>query len=266
MALSGDEAARYARHIVLKDMGGAGQQKLKNARVLIVGAGGLGAPVIAYLAAAGIGTLGVVDPDKVSLSNLQRQIIHGDDTIGSAKTKSAQDFVARINPFVRYLNHQIELDATNAGSIIANYDLVVEGTDDFASKQTVSQACEAAKIPLVTGALGPFDGTLTVLMPYARNALGRDNPRFSDLYPVAPDPKDSPPCEIAGVLNVLPGIIGTMMANEALKLIAGYGAPLVGKLLVYSARTGESHILDYRREGENPSASSKAASKASSDQ
>lgn len=266
MPLSGSEAARYARHIVLKDMGGGGQQKIKNARVLIVGAGGLGAPVIAYLAAAGTGTLGVADPDEVSLSNLQRQIIHGDDAIGEPKARSAGNFVGRINPFVNYRPHRLKLDAANAGKVIGDYDLVVEGTDDFAAKHAIANACETAQIPLVTGALGPFDGSLTVLKPYERAGDGTANPGFSDLYPTAPDPGDSPPCEIAGVLNVLPGIIGTMMANEALKLIAGYGIPLVGKLLVYSARTGESHVMNYRRAGENPSAFSKAAIKVSSGQ
>lgn len=240
MTLSPAQSARYARHLVLKGIGGAGQQKISSAKVLVVGAGGLGSPVIAYLAAAGVGVLGVADPDSVSLSNLQRQILFSDADEGRPKTQSAVRFVAGLNPHVKTVPHPLALDAANAREIIAGYDIVLEGTDDFAAKQAIANACESAKIPLVTGALGQFDGSLTVLMPWREK-----NPRFADLFPVAPSPEDSPPCELAGVLNVLPGVIGTMMANEALKLIAGYGAPLTGKLLVYSARSGETTVLRY---------------------
>lgn len=242
MTLSPAQSARYARHLVLKGIGGAGQQKISSAKVLVVGAGGLGSPLVAYLAAAGVGVLGIADPDSASLSNLQRQILFSDADEGLPKTQGAERFVAGLNPHVKTITHPIALDAANAEEIVAGYDIVLEGTDDFAAKRAIADACERAKIPLVTGALGQFDGSLTVLMPY------RDgNPRFADLFPVAPSPEDSPPCELAGVLNVLPGIIGTMMANEALKLIAGYGEPLVGKLLVYSARTGETTVLKYSR-------------------
>lgn len=242
MTLTPAESARYARHLVLKGIGGTGQQRIKSARVLVVGAGGLGSPVIAYLAAAGVGTLGVADPDSVSVSNLQRQIIFSDADEGAPKTRSAERFVAGINPHLCFVPHAVALDEANAAGIVADYDIVLEGTDSFAAKQAVADACETAEIPLVTGALGQFDGSLTVLMPYVEN-----NPRFADLYPHATSSEDSPPCELAGVLNVLPGIVGTMMANEALKLIAGYGAPLVGKLLVYSARSGETAVLRYKR-------------------
>jgi molybdopterin-synthase adenylyltransferase len=242
MTLTPAESARYARHLVLKGVGGAGQQKIKAARVLVVGAGGLGSPVIAYLAAAGVGTLGVADPDTVSVSNLQRQIIFREDDKGRLKTQGVDRFVTGINSSIHPLTHPFGLDSGNVAGIIAGYDLVIEGTDSFETKRVVAGACEAAEIPLVTGALGQFDGSLTILMPYRDN-----NPRFADLYPNAPSPEESPPCELAGVLNVLPGIIGTMMANEALKLIAGYGEPLVGKLLVYSARSGETTVMRYRR-------------------
>lgn len=247
MPLTPEQSARYARHLVLKDIGGVGQQKISAARVLVVGAGGLGSPVIAYLAAAGVGTLGVADHDTVSVSNLQRQIIHRTDASGTAKTASAEAFVSGLNPNVRYLPHAGALDSGNARAIVSGYDLVIEGTDNFAARVAVAGACAEARVPLVTGAVGQFDGALTVLAPFRNDAAGEPCPRFEDLYPHAPTPQDSPPCELAGVLNVLPGIIGTMMANEALKLITGYGEPLVGRLLVYSARTGETTIMRYRR-------------------
>ncbi|WP_196260367.1 HesA/MoeB/ThiF family protein [Pelagibacterium limicola] len=242
MTLSPAESARYARHLVLKGVGGAGQQKISRSRVLVVGAGGLGSPVIAYLAAAGVGTLGVADPDTVSVSNLQRQILYGEANGGQPKTAGAEAFVGRINPHVRFVAYPVGVDPEIAAEIVAGYNLVIEGTDSFETKRAVADACARARVPLVMGALGQFDGSLTVLMPYAGA-----NPSFADLYPETPGPEDSPPCELAGVLNVLPGIVGTMMANEALKLIAGYGQPLVGKLLVYSARSGETTILRYGR-------------------
>lgn len=247
MPLSEAETRRYARHIVLKDMGGAGQQRLRSARVLVVGAGGLGCPVIAYLAAAGVGTLGVVDADTVALSDLHRQIVYAEAEIGAAKTEAAGRFVARINPHVRYVPHHLRLDADNAGALVSGYDLVVEGTDDFATRQAVADACAGAEIALVTGAVAQFDGALTVLAPHLCGAGGEPNPTFGCLYPDAPAPGDSPPCEVAGVLGVLPGVVGTMMANEAIKWIAGIGTPLIGRLLIYSARSGETRILRYRR-------------------
>lgn len=242
MTLTPAESARYARHLVLKEIGGTGQQKIKAARVLVVGAGGLGSPVIAYLAGAGVGTLGIADPDIVSVSNLQRQIIFADADAGAHKAEIAKRFVADINPHLRVIAHPFAIDEGNAGAILADYDIVVDGTDSFATKKLLAESCAGAKIPLVTGALGQFDGSLTVFMPYTG-----DNPRFSDLYPSMPSREDSPPCELAGVLNVLPGILGTMMANEVLKLITGYGETLVGKLLVYSARSGETRVMRYAR-------------------
>lgn len=240
--LSPDESARYARHLVLKGIGGAGQQKMRSARVLVIGAGGLGSPIIAYLAAAGVGHLGIADFDRVSLSNLQRQILFTDADEGRLKAEAAAGFAAARNPYVQTKIHDLTIDAANIGACVRDYDLVVEGTDSFSAKAAIAQACEALEIPLVSGSLGPFDGSLTVLKPYQA-----DNPRLGDLYPHMPSPDDSPPCELAGVLSVLPGIVGTMMANEVLKLIAGYGEPLVGRLLIYSARSGETTVLRYAR-------------------
>ncbi len=246
MTLTPDQSARYARHIVLKDLGGAGQQRLSAARIVLVGAGGLGAPVIAYLAGAGIGHLTIIDPDTVSVSNLPRQIIFSDADIGRFKAEAAADYVARHNPHATVAPVTEAVSPDNISKMIANADLVIEGTDSFAAKRAVAAACAAAKFPLVTGALGPFDGSLTVFAPFKTRPDGSTWPTFEALYPQDPTPEDSPPCELVGVLNVLPGIIGTMMANEAIKWIAGYGEPLLGKMLIYSARTGESRILKYR--------------------
>lgn len=187
MTLTPEESARYARHLVLKGIGGPGQQKIRAARVLVVGAGGLGSPAIAYLAAAGVGVLGIADPDIVSRSNLQRQIVFTDADEGAAKTGAARRFVAAINPHVKAVAHALALDATNAPDIVGAYDVVLEGTDDFAVKRLVANACERAHIPLVSGSLSQFDGALTVLMPY-RDA----NPGFADLFPKPHPPRTAP--------------------------------------------------------------------------
>src|ERR1700712_4329632 len=176
--LTWDELERYARHIVLRDVGGPGQAKLKAARVLVIGAGGLGAPVLMYLAAAGVGTLGVVDDDIVSLSNLQRQIIHATPDIGQRKVESAAEKIHALNPHVKFIPHAARLDGGNAMALIANYDLVLDGSDNFATRYLVSDACEAAKKPLISGALGTFDGSLTTLRPFERNAAGELNPTY----------------------------------------------------------------------------------------
>lgn len=246
MSLSPEETRRYARHIVLKDMGGPGQQRLKSARVLVVGAGGLGSPVIAYLAGAGVGRLTILDPDTVDVSNLQRQVIYAAADAGRPKAERARVYAEALNPHAAVAAVIEKIDDGNAGALVAGHDIVVEGTDSFAAKRAVAQACAAAGIPLITGALGQFDGTLTVLAPFLADAGGRPYPGFEALYPVAPRPEDSPPCEEVGVLNVLPGIVGAMMANEAIKWIAGIGEPLLGKLLLYSARSGETRVMRYR--------------------
>lgn len=245
MSLTPGQSQRHARHIVLKDVGGAGQQKLSAARVLVVGAGGLGVPVIAYLAGAGVGTIGIIDPDTISVSNLARQIIYRDTDIGQSKAERAAAFVAALNPDVAVRTHLEALAPKNGEAVISGYDLIVEGTDSFATKRLVAEIAARHEIPVVMGALGPFDGSVTTLAPY----LGDDRgpfPDFDRLYPTEPSPEDSPPCELAGVLNVLPGIVGTMMANEAIKWITGFAPPLLGKLLIYSARTGQTRVMDYR--------------------
>lgn len=237
MALSADETRRYARHLVLRDVGGEGQQKLKAARVLIVGAGGLGSPAIAYLAAAGVGTLGVVDHDVVSLSNLQRQIIHRTADAGTGKVTSAQTFATAINPNVNVVPHAVRLEAGNAGGLVAGYDLVLDGTDNFETRRAVANAAERAARPLVSGAVSMWDGQVTVFLPGGR--------RLADLYPVTPDADDLPSCELVGVMGPLTGVIGTLMAMEAIKLITGIGEPLAGRLLLYDGRSARFTELDY---------------------
>lgn len=237
MALSADETRRYARHLVLRDVGGEGQQKLKAARVLIVGAGGLGSPAIAYLAAAGVGTLGVVDHDVVSLSNLQRQIIHRTADAGTGKVTSAQTFATAINPNVNVVPHAVRLEAGNAGGLVTGYDLVLDGTDNFETRRAVANAAERAARPLVSGAVSMWDGQVTVFLPGGR--------RFADLYPVTPDADDLPSCELVGVMGPLTGVIGTLMAMEAIKLITGIGEPLAGRLLLYDGRSARFTELDY---------------------
>lgn len=237
MAFSPEETRRYARHLVLKGFGGAGQQALKAARVLIVGAGGLGSPAIAYLAAAGVGTLGIADNDQVALSNLQRQVIHRTDAVGAGKAESAAHFAAGLNPHVDLRIHDLRVDAGSAATLVAGYDLVLDGTDNFATRKAVAEACEAAGIPLVSGAVSMFDGHVTVFAPHLERADGRPGPRFADLYPASIDDADLPTCEATGILGPLTGVIGALMAMEAVKLIAGLGEPLIGRLLVYDGKT-----------------------------
>ncbi|WP_417309149.1 HesA/MoeB/ThiF family protein [Devosia sp.] len=236
-ALTPAETRRYSRHIVLRGVGGEGQQRLKAARVLVIGAGGLGSPVIAYLAAAGVGTLGVVDHDTVSLSNLQRQVIHRTDAIGTAKAASAEAFVNGLNELVQFRAHPERLEAANAAQLMSGYDLVIDGTDNFATRLTTAKAAAAAGIPLVSGAVSMFDGQVTVFMP--------EGPQFRDLYPDTPDEADLPACEVVGVLGAVTGVIGTLMAMEAIKLITGTGTPLIGRLLLYDGRAARFTELDY---------------------
>ena len=236
MTLSPEETRRYARHLVLKGIGGAGQQKLKAARVLVIGAGGLGSPVIAYLAAAGIGTLGVVDDDKVSLSNLQRQVVHRTADIGGPKTASAGAFVGGLNPHVTFVAHDTHLSAENAEAIERSYDIVVDGTDNFETRRAAAEAAAALGLPLVSGAVSMFDGQVTVFAPHLARADGRPSPGFRDLYPETPSPEDMPSREAVGVLGAVTGVIGTLMAMEAIKLITAIGDPLIGRLLLYDGR------------------------------
>ncbi|ABD85939.1 HesA/MoeB/ThiF family protein [Rhodopseudomonas palustris] len=250
--LSGDELERYARHIVLREVGGPGQAKLQAASVLVIGAGGLGAPSLMYLAAAGVGTLGVVDDDTVSLSNLQRQIIHATPDIGRSKVDSAEDRITALNPHVRFVRHPMRIDADNAMQLIGSYDMVLDGSDNFATRYLVSDACYLARKPLITGALGVFDGSLTTIRAHEKNADGELNPTYRCLFPEAPPPGTVPSCQEAGVLGALAGVLGSMMALEAIREIVGFGEGLVGRLLMIDARAMRFETLRYNRDPANP--------------
>ena len=241
-ALSADELARYQRHIVLPEIGGPGQQRLKAARILIVGAGGLGAPAALYLAAAGIGTVGIVDDDVVSLSNLQRQIIHRTERIGSPKVESAREVLAALNPHVKVVTHRVRLNAENARELLAGNDVVAEGSDNFATRYLVADVCAELRIPLVSAAVGRFDGSVTVLKPYED-----DNPSYRDLFPSPPPEGMLPGCAEAGILGALTGVIGSIQAMEVLKLVAGIGEPLIGRLLLYDSLAQRFDEIRYKR-------------------
>jgi molybdopterin/thiamine biosynthesis adenylyltransferase len=243
--LSPEELERYARHIVLPEIGGPGQQKLKRARVLVIGAGGLGAPVLEYLAAAGVGTLGIVDDDHVSLSNLQRQVIHATVSVGISKADSAAATIARINPHVTVQLHKLRLTSANAAELIAGYDMVIDGSDNFETRYAVADAAAEVRRPLVHAAVGRFDGSITVLKPFETNAEGRKNPTYRDLFPEPPPAGLVPSCAEAGVLGALTGVIGTLQAMEAIKLITGAGEPLVGRLLLYDSLGARFDTIRY---------------------
>lgn len=235
MKLSDDQLTRYARHIVLKEIGGPGQQKLLAARVLIIGAGGLGSPCLMYLAAAGVGTIGIIDNDTVSLSNLQRQIAHGTGDLGRAKTESAAEAAARINPDVKVVQHRERLTAANAIGIISQYDVVADGCDNFATRFLVNDACYFAKVPLVSAAVGQFEGQVATFRAFERDADGKPKPNYRDFVGATPPPGSVPTCEEAGVLGALTGVVGSLQALEVIKEITGAGESLAGKLLIYDA-------------------------------
>jgi len=250
--LSPEELERYARHIVLREVGGPGQAALQSARVLVIGAGGLGAPVLMYLAAAGIGTLGVVDDDAVSLSNLQRQIIHATPDVGRPKVDSATEKILALNPHVTLRTHAVRLTAANAMALIGGYDLVVDGSDNFATRYLVSDACYLAGKILVAGALGVFDASLTTIRAHEKNASGELNPTYRCLFPEPPPPGTTPTCEEAGVLGALAGVLGSIMALEAIREIVGFGEGLVGRLVMIDARAMRFETLRYARDPSNP--------------
>ena len=252
MALAPDEIERYARHIVLRDVGGPGQAKIGRARVLVIGAGGLGSPLIQYLAAAGIGTIGIVDDDTVSLSNLQRQVLHGTPDIGRLKVESAQDAVARLNPHVAVALHRTRLSAENAVELVSAYDIVADGSDNFDTRYAVSDACFHAARPLVTAALGQFDGSLTTIRAHKTGADGRPNPTYRCLFPDPPPDGAIPTCAEAGILGALAGVMGTMMAMEVLREIVGFGEGLVGRLLMVDALSMRFETLRYAWDETNP--------------
>jgi molybdopterin/thiamine biosynthesis adenylyltransferase len=250
--LSPEELERYARHIVLREVGGPGQQALGRARVLVIGAGGLGAPVLLYLAAAGVGTLGVIDDDTVSLSNLQRQVIHATPDVGRPKIESAAEAIGKLNPHVKVITHATRLNAANALSIISGYDIVADGSDNFATRYLVADACFFAKKPLVTAAVGTFDGTLTTVRAHERGKDGKPNPTYRCLFPEPPPPGTVPACSEAGVLGALTGVLGSMMALELIREVVGFGEGLVGRLLMVDARAMRFETLSYAWDDTNP--------------
>jgi len=231
MALSDEELERYARHIVLREVGGAGQARLRKARVLVLGAGGLGSPLILYLAAAGIGTIGIVDFDRVSLSNLQRQIAHRTRDVGRPKTQSAAEAVAALNPGTEVELHPVRLTAANALDLIGRYDLVADGTDNFATRFLVNDACYLAGKTLVSAAVTEFDGQLSTYKAHA----GPEFPCYRCLFPEPPPPGTAPSCSETGILGAAAGVMGTLQALEVMKEILGLGESLAGKLVIYEA-------------------------------
>ncbi|HWE90853.1 MAG TPA: adenylyltransferase/sulfurtransferase MoeZ [Pseudonocardiaceae bacterium] len=226
--LTKEEVARYSRHLIIPDVGVDGQKRLKNAKVLVVGAGGLGSPALLYLAAAGVGTLGIVDFDVVDESNLQRQVIHGQSDIGRPKAESARDKIAEINPFVKVNLHQVHLNSENALDIFADYDLILDGTDNFATRYLVNDAAVLLGKPYVWGSIFRFEGQVSVFWE-------EHGPQYRDLYPEPPPPGMVPSCAEGGVLGVLCASIGSIMVTEAVKLITGIGDTLLGRLMVYDA-------------------------------
>ena len=249
--LSVDEVRRYSRHLIIPDVGMPGQKRLKNAKVLCVGAGGLGSPALMYLAAAGVGTLGIAEFDTVDESNLQRQIIHGQSDIGRSKAESARDSVLEINPYVTVQLHEVRLDSTNVMEIFADYDLIVDGTDNFATRYLVNDACVLLNKPYVWGSIYRFDGQASVFW-------SEYGPCYRCLYPEPPPPGMVPSCAEGGVLGVLCASIGSIQVTEAIKLLAGIGDPLVGRLMIYDALEMTYRQVKIRKDpncavcGENP--------------
>ncbi len=235
------ELTRYARHIVLREIGGAGQKRLKSARVLVVGAGGLGSPVLLYLAAAGVGTLGGIDDDTVDGSNLQRQVIHRDAMIGTPKVFSAQAAVEALNPFITLRPYHRRLTADIAAELFAEYDLILDGTDNFDTRYLVNRAAIAAHKPLISGAITQWEGQISLFDP------GADGPCYECVFPERPAPGLAPACAEAGVIAPLPGVIGTLMATEALKALTGAGTGLRGRLLIFDALDAETRVIRVTR-------------------
>jgi adenylyltransferase/sulfurtransferase len=250
--LDASELERYARHIVLREVGGPGQAKLKAARVLVVGAGGLGAPVLLYLAAAGVGTLGIVDDDNVSLSNLQRQVIFTTGDVGKPKVERAAGAVSDLNPHVAVKIHDTRLTATNALDLIKDYDIVADGSDNFETRYLISDACYFAKRSLVTAAVGTFDGSLTSIRAHEKSASSTPNPTYRCLFPEPPPLGAVPACAEAGILGALPGVLGSLMALEVIREIVGFGEGLVGRLLMVDVRSMRFETLSYAWDPNNP--------------
>ncbi|MBI1388445.1 MAG: molybdopterin-synthase adenylyltransferase MoeB [bacterium] len=254
-SFSEEQIQRYSRHIILPQVGGKGQKKLLAARALVIGAGGLGSPALYYLAAAGVGTLGVVDDDVADLSNLQRQIIHASDDVGRAKTQSAAEKIARLNPDVTVVQHRLRLDSGNIMDVIAGYDVVLDGTDNFPARFLINDACVMAEKPLIHAGIFRFEGQAMTIVPGA-------GPCYRCVFPEPPPPGMVPSCQEAGVLGCIAGVMGTIQATEAIKVILGLGEPLIGKMLTFDALEMNFRKIAIPRAadcpvcGENPSITS----------
>ena len=241
IVLSKDQQQRYSRHLLIPEVGSAGQAKLLESKVLLIGAGGLGSPAALYLAAAGVGTIGIVDFDVVDVSNLQRQIIHASDRVGQKKVESARQSIAALNPDVSVVGHEEMLVGDNVERIIAGYDVILDGTDTFETRYLLNDAAVAAGIPVVHASVFRFEGQLTTFVPY-------EGPCYRCLYPTPPPPELAPGCSVAGVLGVVPGIMGLLQANEVLKVLLGIGTTLAGRLLIFDALEAEFTELKLRRD------------------
>ncbi len=242
---SKEEFARYNRHIIIPEFGLEGQQKLKAAKVLVIGSGGLGSPMLLYLAAAGVGTIGIVDFDVVEDSNLQRQVLFGTESIGKPKVQEAKKRLLSLNPYIKVITHELALSADNALAIFKDYDLVADGTDNFPTRYLVNDACVLTGIPNVFASIFRFEGQVSVFNFPLEN--GERGPNYRDVFPEPPPPGLVPNCAEAGVLGVLPGIIGSLQANEVIKVITGIGSPLAGKLYIFDALSFQSRILKIKR-------------------
>jgi molybdopterin/thiamine biosynthesis adenylyltransferase/rhodanese-related sulfurtransferase len=247
--LTREEVARYSRHLIIPDLGVDGQKRLKNAKVLVIGAGGLGSPALLYLAAAGVGTIGIVEFDVVDESNLQRQIIHGQSDIGRSKAQSARDSISEINPLVEVRLHELRLEPTNAVNLFEQYDLILDGTDNFATRYLVNDAAVLAGKPYVWGSIYRFEGQVSVFWEDAPNGLGLN---YRDLYPEPPPPGMVPSCAEGGVLGILCASIASVMGTEAIKLITGIGDPLLGRLMIYDALDMSYRTIKIRKDPETP--------------
>jgi adenylyltransferase/sulfurtransferase len=250
-SLSEPEMERYARHIIMREIGGPGQHRLKNARVLVIGAGGLGSPLLQYLAAAGVGTIDIVDHDTVSLSNLQRQVIHGTPDIGMSKVASAAKALERINPHVNVIGHDVQCTNLNVEQLVASSNIVIDGSDNFSTRYLVSDTCYQLGKPLVTAALGVFDASLTTIRAHETGPNGKKNPTYRCLFPTPPPPGTIPACSEAGVLGALAGMMGSMMAIEVIRQIVGFGEGLVGRLLMVDVLNMRFETITYEWDPNN---------------
>jgi molybdopterin-synthase adenylyltransferase len=259
MELSEEQFRRYARHLILEEVGEEGQARLLEARVLVVGAGGLGSPVLLYLAAAGVGTIGIVDDDRVDLSNLQRQVVHPTDRVGSLKVDSARETVAAVNPDVRIETHPVRLGPANAEALIGGYDLVADGSDNFATRYLLTEFCHRLRKPLIAAALSPFEGQLSTFRSY----LGAGHPCYRCLFRDPPPPDLVPRCEEAGILGAVAGVLGTLQAVEVLKELLGLGESLDGTLLIYDALRARFHPIRIAKDADCPTCAAPACAAAS---